>query len=199
MLTIFLKESLTYDGTQLGSAFFDAYGNRQDDMAIAFIGPADVPTENLVDEDDRRAGRVIKSDRMLHFLIWLPGRSLETGVAIQRLFIATILEVLRFFGVNLDGTPMLGGSGSLIREGDDIFRVDKAGRRKLSVSIATTNGDASLIHIGLNVVTTGAPLPVAGLADLVINEREFAAEALRRFADETSEIIRAKNKVRMVG
>lgn len=199
MLTIILKESFTYDGTQLGSDFFLANANRQDDVAIAFIGPADVPTENLVDEDDRRAGRVIKSDRMVHFLIWLPGRSLETGVAIQRLFIATILEVLRFFGVNLDGTPMLGDSGSIVREGDDIFRVDKSGRRKLSVSIATTNRDAALIHIGVNVVTAGTPVPTVGLAELGINDRGFAAEALRRFASETAEILRAKNKVRMVG
>lgn len=199
MLTIILKEPLTYDGTQLGSAFFDANANRQDDVAICFVGPADVPIENLVDEDDRRAGRVIKSDRMVHFLIRLPGRSLETGVAIQRLFIATILEVLRFFGVNLDGTPMLGDSGSIIRKGDDIFRVDKSGFRKLSVSIATTNGDEALIHIGVNVVTAGTPVPAVGLAELGIDDQEFAAETLRRFAVETAEIIRAKNKVRMVG
>lgn len=199
MFTKLLKEELTYDGLQLSSAFFAERKAAAGDAVLVFIGPADVPTENLVDEEDRRAGETIESRRMVHVLVRLPGRSLETGVLWQRLLICLILETLRGFGVALDGTPMLPGSAALLREGDDIFRLEKAGKRKLSVSIAATDAQAALIHVGINATGEGAPVPAIGVEDLGLEAHAFAAELLSRIDHEYRGINRAKSKVRMLG
>lgn len=189
MITKLLGQEITYNGTQLSSLFINDAVGPADDAAVAFFGPADVPTENLVDEEDRLAGLTIKSKRMVHFLVRLKGRDLDTSVAVQRLCVAGILEIL---------ISSASRSG-LTRDGDDIYLASHTGKRKLTVSIATTGraGDA-FIHIGVNVTAEGAPVPAIGLTDLGVDENVFAADTLALIGLEVTGIARAVAKVRPV-
>jgi uncharacterized protein len=189
LITKLLPEEITYDGTQLGSRFFKETAGKSGDAALAFFGSADVPTENLVDEEDRAAGAIIKSDRMVHFLIRLTSQDLRTAVAFQRLAVAGVMEIL------IHSTSPSG----FFRDGDDIYFAQGDDKRKLTVSIATTNrtGDA-FIHIGVNVTGEGAPVPAIGLNEVGIDENIFTAEALAVFAREAAGIARAAAKVRPV-
>lgn len=158
------------------------------DAAVAFFGPVDVPTENLVDGEDRLAGEIIKAERMVNFIIRLEHRSLDMAVAFQRLVMAGIFEHLIF------ASP-----GDWARAGDDIYLQNASGRFKLTVSIATTSatGD-SFIHIGVNVVPKGAPVPVIGLRDLGLDEKTFAVDVLAIIKGEITGVIHAASKVRPV-
>ncbi len=189
MITKILNDDLTYDGTQLSSHFINDSAGLSGDASLAFFGPADVPTENLVDKEDRLAGSIIESKRMVHFLVRLEGRSLDMAVAFQRLVMADILELL----VKSTGQP------GFLREGDDIYLAGGSGLRKLTVSIATDNraGD-SFIHIGVNVTGEGAPVPAIGLADIGLDEKTFATGVLRLIDREFSGLVRAASKVRQV-
>jgi hypothetical protein len=188
MITRLLPDKITYDGTQLGSAFLTAAIGPEDDAAVAFFGPADVPTENLVDNEDRLAGGIIKSKRMAHFLVRLKGRDLDYAVAFQRLIVACILDLL-----------MLASPGDWTRAGDDIYLDNASGKFKLTVSIATTGatGDA-FIHVGVNVIASGAPVPAIGLRDMCLNENMFATDVLAAIETEERGIAHAVAKVRTV-
>ncbi|MFA5867722.1 MAG: DUF366 family protein [Actinomycetota bacterium] len=189
MITKLIPEEYIYDGTQLSSRFIAKVAELPGDACVSFFGPADVPTDNLVDKEDRLAGATIKSARMVHFLIRMEGRSLETAVAFQRLIMAGVLENL------IKITDQAGWA----REGDDIYLTDKTGKRKLSVSIATTGGAGDcFIHIGVNVISEGAPIPAIGLADLGVNERAFADGVLALVDRELSGLLHAAAKVRPV-
>ncbi len=189
MITKMLDEELLYDGNQLNSRFIAKAAELPGDACVSFFGPADVPSANLVDEEDRLAGATIRSERMVHFLIRLAGRPLETAVAFQRLVMAGILEYL------ITKT----GRTDLTRDGDDLYLSDISGKHKLNVSIATTGGAGDcFIHIGINVLGKGAPVPAAGLSDLGLSERAFAADIMTMVDRELAGIGRAAAKVRPV-
>lgn len=172
-----------YDGSQLRAHWiYDRFGIAGD-AAVAFFGAADVRGESLVDLADRRDGLFIASDRMLHVIVERFGPGLERAVVTQRLLVHLTRELLADHGVT-----------GLRRSGDDLF----VGAGKLSVSIATVSGVSSLVHLGINVVASGAPVPVAALAALDLKERPFAAELLERFRDEIAAMAHAATKVRAV-
>jgi len=181
--TRLIPAELVYDGTQLATHWPRRSAGVTGDCVVAFLGPAEVPTENLVDLEDRRVGERITSARMLHLVGVHFGRTLAETVLRQRLYVFLAAERLRLRGV-----------GVLV-EGDDIFTPD---RRKLSVSIATVSPLAGLVHIGLNDDPAGAPVPAAGLAELGVDAADFARELLGAFEEAERGLKFAAAKVRAV-
>lgn len=143
----------------------------------AFVGPCSVRTEQLVDWEDRLQGDRIEARRMVHFLGEFFGIGLREGVVLQRLFMA-----------------MVGASVGGARRGDDVF----VGDRKLTVSIVTASPVSVLLHAGVNVDPSGAPVPAVGLSELRIEERAWARGLLDAFRDEWSGLDWACAKVRPV-
>lgn len=154
------------------------------DAIVAFVGPCDVPTENLVDLADRRAGAKIVAARMLHFIVEHFGLALAEAIWRQRLLAAIILEEVR------RQTPQT----PLRREGDDVY----AGDGKLTVSIATSSPTSAIIHFGVNVDGTGAPVEVSDLGRLGVDAEELAAAVMSRYVDEVERFVEALGKVRGV-
>jgi hypothetical protein len=183
--TRLLPDELTYDGTQLATHWPRRTAGVTGDCVVAFLGPAEVPTENLVDLEDRRAGERITARRMLHLIgVWF-GRTLAETVLRQRLYVFLTAERLRLRGVDV------------LVEGDDIYT---PGRRlqKLSVSIATVSPLAGLVHLGLNDDPAGAPVPAVGLAELGVGAADFARELLGVFEETERGLESAAAKVRAV-
>ena len=92
-----------------------------------------------------------------------------------------------------------------MRSGDDLFWNDGKIDRKLSVSIVTASPVSRLLHAGINLDATGAPVAAAGLFDLGIGTaqdlasvKEFASRILVTFAEEADGIEWACAKVRPV-
>lgn len=154
------------------------------DAIVAFVGPCDVRTENLVDLADARAGATIVAARMLHFVVEHFGLPLAEAVWRQRLLAALILEEV------WRRAPQ----APLRREGDDIY----AGDGKLTVSIATSSPTSAVIHFGVNVDGTGAPVEVADLGGLGVDAEELAAAVMARYADEVDRFVEAMSKARGV-
>ncbi len=181
--TRFIPSELVYDGTQLATHWPRRTAGVTGDCVVAFLGPAEVPTENLVDLVDRRAGERITARRMLHLIgVWF-GRTLAETVLRQRLYVFLTAERLRLRGLKV------------LVEGDDLYTPD---RRKLSVSIATKSPLAGLIHLGLNDDPAGAPVPAVGLTELGVGAADFARELLEVFEDAESGLESAGAKVRAV-
>ncbi len=154
------------------------------DAIVAFVGPCDVPTENLVDLADRHAGAKIVAARMLHFVVEHFGLALAEAIWRQRLLAAIILEEVR----------RQAPQAPLRREGDDVY----AGDGKLTVSIATSSPTSAIIHFGVNVDGTGAPVEVSDLGRLGVNAEELAAAVMSRYVDEVERFVEALGKVRGV-
>ena len=181
MECLFVDETITYTGEQLRSHWvFRRFGLAQD-AAVAFVGPCDVAIEHMVDQVDVAAGDSIKSASMLHFIIEHFDCDLPQAVLRQRLLVCIMRE-------------QLGAVDGLRREGDDLF----IGNRKLSVSIATCSPVSTLIHFGVNVDPTGAPVAAAGLAELGIEPRNLAERVLAAYAREMDQVQAARCKVRGV-
>ncbi len=154
------------------------------DAIVAFIGPCDVPTENLVDLADRRAGAKIVAARMLHFVVEHFGLALAEAIWRQRLLAAIIMEEVR----------RRAPQAPLRREGDDVY----AGDGKLTVSIATSSPTSAIVHFGVNVDGTGAPVEVSDLGRLGVDAEELAVAVMSRYVDEVERFVEALGKVRGV-
>jgi hypothetical protein len=153
------------------------------DSCVAFLGPCDVKIEALVDLEDVRRNAPIYSPLMAHFLLESFALDLKGGVFLQRLLMAQIKDVLEEMGAK-----------GLRREGDDLY----LGYKKLSVSIATRSAVSVLIHVGVNVLTEGTPVPTVGLQELEIDGTEFSKRCLELFQKEYEESLSAACKVRGV-
>ena len=72
--------------------------------------------------------------------------------------------------------------------------------KKLTVSIATKSINSILIHTGINIDSTNAPVKASGLtSELGITDiKELAQEILTNFSEEINDIIMASTKVRGV-
>jgi hypothetical protein len=154
------------------------------DAAVAFVGPCDVEGERLVDLADKRAGEKIKAARMLHFIVEHFGVPLAEAVWRQRLFAAIVCEEV----------SARAPKASVRREGDDVFADDG----KLTVSIATVSPTSALVHFGVNVDGSGAPVAVADLQSLGIDARGLASAVLARYAAEAEGARAAACKVKGV-
>jgi len=181
--TSLIDGDLHYDGSQLASHFGYRRLGLLGDSAVGFVGGCEVKLERMVDLEDVRAEAPIYSPKMLHFILESFQLDLKAGVLWQRLCIAQIKELLESGGVR-----------ELRRSGDDLYR----GANKLSVSIATRSPVSTLIHIGLNVLTEGTPVPTLGLKELGVEEREFGRRCLQAFAEEYRSVLEATCKVRGV-
>jgi hypothetical protein len=184
MLTLASDTIIPYVGTNLRSGWIRETFGLEGEALVAWPGPCHVATADLVDLEDVAAGAEIHAAMMLHFMAEHSGDELLVTVCRQRLLIAEALELLRRLAPD---TP-------LRREGDDLY----SGERKLSVSIATRSPRSGLIHLGVNVDPTGAPVPAVGLAELGVDPADFAQGLLTAYAQEMAGIEKARRKVREV-
>lgn len=182
--TVILEEKFPYTGSELRPHFALTKTKQYGSVILGWFGPCDVKTSELVDQEDRLANDHIKAKEMLHLIGEIFGISLETGVLYQRLLIDHARDLLVETGVK-----------NVTRRGDDLF----VGDCKMSVSIATASGVSVLIHWGLNVDSTGAPVRAIGLADVGISKeedlRKFAQKLTKRFTEEVMDIQLACCKV----
>jgi len=171
-----------YTGAELRSGWVAGRTGLDGDAAAGFVGRCHVPTENLVDLDDARAGAFIRAASMAHVIVEHPDCPLRVAVLRQRLLVCILAEVL-------------GGRGSPVRrDGDDLYY--EGG--KLTVSIAAPSAGSALIHLGINIDPSGAPVAAAGLQQMGHDPREVLGELLRRYAREMESAAHAETKVREV-
>ncbi|NBX91762.1 MAG: DUF366 family protein [Proteobacteria bacterium] len=177
---LYKTQEIPYDGTPLAPHWiyrkFDLLG----DALVAFIGPAIVPTDHMVDLEDVKNNAPIRSPKMLHFLGEWFIDSLEMGILLQNFLVANVYQRLWEKGVR-----------DLSRRGNDLFY----DRRKLSVSIATRSSVSVLVHLGINVETQGTPIPTAGLQELWLDPWELASEVLEKFQQDIEQFKKARAKV----
>jgi len=172
-----------YDGSPLGGHWAYTQHGIQGDSLLVFEGPCEVKIEALADLEDAQAGAFIYSQRMLHFVLELFGPSLEEAVSRQWLMAATAQDELnkRLKKARVE------------RDGNDLW----VGKRKLSVSIGAPTGVSVKVHLGINVIGAGAPVPAIGLKDLGLTTRPVALALMERFADDHARMRGARTKVRL--
>jgi hypothetical protein len=194
--TQWIDERLPYTGPELRPHFLLERWKLRGSAVGAFVGPCEVKTEHLVDWEDRLENDFIRSKLMLHFLGEFFGISLSEGVLYQRLFMAIAAQEI----AKLTGKVVT-------RSGDDLFWDDGEGDRKLSVSIVTASAVSRLLHVGINLDATGAPVRAAGVFDLgigsdsaqgMVDVRVLAERILDSFRSELEGVEWACAKVRPV-
>ncbi len=183
--TAYRVDGPPYDGGQLTTHWPRRFAGLESDALAAWRGPARVPTTALVDLVDRDAGAVIVAAEMLHLVGVFFGRGLPEMVLRQRLYVARTADELRRRGTAVDCV------------GDDLY-LHGAPPRKLSVSIATRSPVAGLLHLGINIDPTGAPVPAVGLNELGLEVDDFARSLLELLAAEERAVELAAAKVRAV-
>ena len=185
MLTVhFAAETRTYHGPELRPHFILSQYRIEGSALLAFRGPCEVKTDHLVDWEDRLQNDFIRAKEMIHFLGEFFGISLKEGIWIQRLLVSEAQSWLLLNGVRTE------------RSGDDLFIDGK----KLSVSIVTASPVSVLLHLGINVDATGAPVDATGLQAHFSSDqiRSFVEHLLARFKEEYLSVDRASVKVRPV-
>jgi hypothetical protein len=175
-------EEITYTGEQLRSLWIYRTFGIEGDAIVWFVGPCDVSGDRLVDQVDAGAGDFIKAARMLHFIVEHFDGDLDHAILRQRLLVCLAREVLA------DDVQ------ALRRVGDDLF----VGDRKLSVSIATVSPVSTLIHFGINIDATGAPVPACGLAEFGLDPLRTAERLAAAYIAETKRMGKARCTVRSV-
>ncbi|AEC51650.1 hypothetical protein PNA2_0735 [Pyrococcus sp. NA2] len=183
-LLVIKDRRINYDGSAIRSHW--AYRNFGilGDSIVVFRGRCDVKVEEMIDIEDLREKKEIKSDDMVHYIIEIfETPNVLLASSLQKLFIARLCEVLRSYGVETS------------RRGDDIY----VNGRKLSVSIATVSPVSIKMHIGINVEAKGVPREVRaiGLRELGIEEiEEFMETSGRALVEEFEKVKRDSLKVR---
>lgn len=184
MKTQLIDKEIKYEGWQLAPHWIYKNFKMQGDATVAFIGECEVKLTEMVDIEDVINNEPIYSKSMLSFISEQFNISLVEGVFRQRLLICIIKEALEKRGFKI------------VRNGDDLFFEGK----KLTVSIATKSVNSILIHTGINIDSTGAPVKASGLtSELKITDiRELAQEILKNYSEEIDDIVLASTKVRGV-
>ena len=175
---------IDYDGSAIQSNWayrnFGILGN----SLVVFRGKCNVKVEEMIDIEDLRQKKEIKSDDMVHYIIEVfdfPNVLLAS--ALQKLFIAKLYEVLADYGVKT------------ARRGDDIY----VNGKKLSISIATVSPVSIKMHIGINVEAKGIPegVEAVGLKEIGINDIEgFMEKTGKALVEEFNKVKRDSLKVR---
>ena len=191
MESLFIKDEIKYIGSQLAPHWIYKNFHILGDAIVSFVGETDVKITEMVDIEDVISNSPIYSKKMVSFIIEQFGISLSECVLRQRFLICIIIEELR---------KILKDKFQIRRSGDDIFVNIDGKDKKLSVSIATKSTTSGLIHTGLNIDPTGAPVDACGLTtDLgITNIEEFAKNVMTRYIEEDKEVIEATCKVRGV-
>ena len=184
MKTQLIDKEIKYEGWQLAPHWIYKNFKMQGDAIVAFIGECEVKLTEMVDIEDVINNEPIYSKLMLSFISEQFNIGLVEGVFRQRLLICIIKEALEKRGFKI------------FRSGDDLFFDGK----KLTVSIATKSVNSILIHTGINIDSTGAPVKASGLtSELKITDiRELAQEILKNYSEEIDDIVLASTKVRGV-
>ena len=191
MQSLFIKNEIKYIGSQLAPHWIYKNFHILGDAIVAFTGEMDVKITEMVDIEDVISNSPIFSKKMVSFIIEQFGISLSECVLRQRFLICMIIEELK---------SVLGDKFVITRSGDDIFVKINGIDKKLSVSIATKSTTSGLIHTGLNIDPSGAPVDACGLTtDLGITDIEsFAQNVMNRYVKENKEVWEATCKVRGV-
>lgn len=180
MHTKFIEEEIKYTGNELSPHWIYKKFHLQGDAIVSFCGECEVKLSEMVDIEDVINNEPIYSKSMLSFIIEHFNIGLVEGVLRQRLLITTIKEALEEIGILVR------------RSGDDLFVEDK----KLSVSIATKTLTSVLIHVGVNIDATGAPVNAADLNLLGISDiKGFSKKIMVKYSQEIDDIILASTKV----
>ena len=184
MKTQLIDKEIKYEGWQLAPHWIYKNFKMQGDAIVAFIGECEVKLTEMVDIEDVINNEPIYSKSMLSFISEQFNIGLVEGVFRQRLLICIIKEALEKRGFKI------------FRSGDDLFFEGK----KLTVSIATKSVNSILIHTGINIDSTGAPVKASGLiSELKITDiKELAQEILKNYSEEIDDIVLASTKVRGV-
>ncbi len=198
MQSKWVNESFTYDGYQLRSSFgYSQYGILGDSL-ISWRGSCDVQRDHIVDIEDLLNKSEIHSQEMVHFIIEMFNQPLSTAVAYQRLFVTLTKDVICQFLSEIphNNIPshLTKFYDKLKRKGDDLYFEDK----KINVSVATTSPISSLIHVGVNVISKGTPVPTMGLNDFNIDPYEFSKKIMDCFVEEYNSMKKAMCKVKWV-
>lgn len=176
-----------YDGAQLRPLFSYENFALESHSIIAWVAPCNVKMDHMVDYEDKIQNSKICSDLMLHFIIEFFPSNLSFGVAIQRLFAATVKDII----LALVKEPI-----KLERQGDDLYWGVGKNKGKLSVSIASVSAVSTQIHFAINVTNKGTPVKTASLEDLEINAKTLADAVFKIFPKEFESILFATQKVK---
>ena len=181
----FIEKEICYTGNELSPHWIYKNHNMQGDAVVGFIGGCDVKLAEMVDIADVLDNSPIYSKKMLHFIIEHFNISLIEGILRQRLLITIARDELLNNGIS----PI-----DLCRKGDDLFY----NNGKLSVSIAGKSINSVLIHFGINIDSTGAPVKAAGLVSEMNlqNIRIIAENIMNSYCSESQSIISASTKVK---
>ena len=185
MNSIILTDQIKYDGSQIAPLWAYSMGIKGDSIVI-FHGPMDVTLENMKDFEDEKAGKTIKGDDLIHFIVerFNSPASMRLAYYMQRLLIVSIRDVLGKHGIKTT------------RNGDDLF-VDDG---KLTVSIASAGITSEKIHCGINITTKGTPLDVrtAAISEMGIKDwktvaKEIADNFIQEIEDIEGDIVKTKS------
>ena len=187
MKSKFIEHEICYTGKELAPHWIYKNFNIQGDAITGFIGECEVKLSEMVDIEDVLSNSPIYSKKMLHFIVEHFNIPLVEGVLRQRLLINIARDVI------MSNLP---NQNKILRDGDDLFY----NNGKLSVSIAAKSINSVLIHLGINIDSTGAPVHAAGLeSDMNIkNHEEIVKQIMVNYCKEYDEIINASCKVRGV-
>jgi len=187
MKSKFIEQEICYTGKELAPHWIYKNFNIQGDAVVGFIGECEVKLSEMVDIQDVLENSPIYSKKMVHFIVEHFNIPLIEGVLRQRLLINIARETI------LSHLPK---NEIIIRNGDDLFY----NNGKLSVSIATKTINSVLIHLGINIDSTDAPVNAAGLESEMNlkNYKEISRQIMLNYCKEYDEIINASCKVRGV-
>jgi uncharacterized protein len=184
MHTKLIDQETKYTGLELAPHWIYKNFQLQGDAIVAFCGECEVNLSEMVDIEDVINNEPIYSKNMLSFIVEHFNINLIEGVTRQRLLICIIKEIIEKL--------LTSHLAPLTRNGDDLFINGK----KLTVSIATKSLTSVLIHVGVNIDPSGAPVDAIGLNSLNIdNINAFANEVMVKYSQEIDDIILASTKV----
>ncbi|MCB0378452.1 MAG: DUF366 family protein [Bdellovibrionales bacterium] len=174
MRTQWLKEKITYDGSQLTPLYNYLNHDLLGDSVVAWCGSCAVTFEHMIDGEDLKQKAQIAGDDMLHFVFELFDFPLSAAIAMQRLTGELVLKTLKSFG---DSTK----ASQMVRVGDDLY----FNEHKFNISIATASRTSSLIHFAVNITNAGTPVPTCSLQDFGVTDIEaFAEQCLAEIHEE---------------
>jgi hypothetical protein len=176
MISRILPDKIKYDGSQIAPLWAYNMGIKGDSMVI-FHGQMDVTFDNMKDLEDKKSGKTIQGDDLIHIIVerFDSPASMRLAYYMQRLLIVCIRDVLMRQGIQTT------------RFGDDLFFDDG----KLTVSIATAGVTSEKIHCGMNITIEGTPSGVrtAALEQLGITDwKPLAREIAETYINEIEDI-----------
>lgn len=193
-----LKTSGNYDGSQIRPFWAKEKFGISEDNIVVMVGGMNVKFENMIDMDELKAKKEIKTDKAIHFLIeHYDSNDICVAYYRQRIFCFVVEEILQKYLQKYLKVP----NASIERKGSDLYIEGK----KLSVSIATV-GKTQKIHFGINLTTKGTPNDIKTIAlndfECFADEKkinEFADEVVNRYVFDVEKIEKDIMKTKVFG